>query len=140
MTRAILALLAAFLIVIAAARLAYSLSAGPAGEPAGARAIAPWSRGEMQFVAWNGEEWTAWIRGGTFELKPQNTRKWSRHANRSIAFVDWHGEPWQAKVEGDVFLLARDGDWDGAVERSQAIRYRDWSGRNQLRTALELER
>lgn len=136
MTRVWLGLLAAVLIVVAAARLAYSLTAETGAEPV----HAPWSRDQMRFVAWNGEEWTAWIRGGAFELKPQNTGKWSRHANRSIAFVDRHGEPWQARVEGDVFLLARHGDWDGAVERSDAIRYRDWSGRNQLRTVPELER
>jgi len=136
MTRVALSLLAAFLIVIAAAKLAYSVAAESGAEPVDH----PWSQGKMEFVAWNNEKWTAWIRDGAFELVPQNTDDWSRHSNPTIAFSDWEGEAWQAKIEGNEFVLARRGNWAGPVERSEAIRYNDWSGNNQLRTVPELQR
>jgi len=136
MTRVWLGLLAAFLIVIVAAKLAYSVTA-----ESGARPVdPPWSQDKMEFVAWNNEKWTAWIRDGAFELNPQNTDDWSRHSNPTIAFFDWDGETWQAKVDGQEFLLAPQGNWGGPVERSEAIRYRDWSGNNQLRTVADLQR
>lgn len=136
MTRVALSLLAAFLIVIAAAKLADSVTAESGAEPVDP----PWSQGKMEFVAWNNEKWTAWIRDGAFELVPQNTDDWSRHSNPTIAFFDWDGEAWQAKIEGNEFVLARRGNWTGSVERSEAIRYRDWSGDNQLRTVPDLQR
>jgi hypothetical protein len=136
MTRVALSLLAAFLIVIAAAKLAYSVTAESGAEPVDR----PWSQGNMEFVAWNNEKWTAWIRDGAFELVPQNTDEWSRHSNPTIAFSDWDGEAWQAKIEGNEFVLARRGNWAGPVERSEAIRYHDWSGNNQLRTMPDLQR
>lgn len=136
MTRVALSLLAAFLIVIVAAKLAYSVTAESGAEPVDP----PWSQGKMEFVAWNNETWTAWIRDGAFELVPQNTDDWSRHSNPTIAFFDWDGEAWQAKIEGNEFVLARRGNWAGSVERSEAIRYRDWSGNNQLRTVPDLQR
>jgi hypothetical protein len=94
----------------------------------------------MEFVAWNGEPWTAWIRDGTFQLVPQDSKRWSRHSNPTIAFVDWEGAPWQAKIDGEEFVLARRGDWQEATLRSNAIRYRDWTNSNQLRTAAQLTR
>ncbi|MEX2124700.1 MAG: hypothetical protein WD795_12475 [Woeseia sp.] len=136
MTRVCLGLLAAFIIVIAAARFAYSVTAETGDEPSSA----PWSQGKMEFVAWNEEKWTAWIRDDAFELVPQNTSDWSRHSNPSIAFIDWDGEARQAKIEGNEFVLARRGNWAEAVERSEAIRYRDWSGNSQLRTVPDLQR
>lgn len=129
-------LLAAFLVTIAAARCAYSLSVNTGGQPA----PAPWSLNKMQFLAWNGEQWTAWVRDDRFELDPENTGLWSRHANQSIAFIGWDGEFWQAKIEADEFLLARRGDWSGDPLRSDALRYRDWAGREQLRTVPDLKR
>lgn len=136
MTRVWLGLLAAILIVIAAAKLAYSVTVESGDEPANV----PWSKGKMEFVAWNEGKWTAWIRDGSFELDPQNTGNWSRHSNPSIAYIDWDGEAWQAKIEGNEFVLARRGNWAEAVERAEAIRYRDWSGNNQLRTVPDLQR
>jgi hypothetical protein len=136
MTRVWSGLLVAFLIAIAAAKFAYSVTVESGGEPADA----PWSQDKMEFVAWNEGKWTAWIRGGSFELDPQNTGNWSRHSNPSIAYIDWDGEARQAKIEGNEFVLARRGNWAEAVERSEAIRYRDWSGNNQLRTVPDLQR
>lgn len=136
MTRVWLGLLAAFLFVIGAAKLAYSVTAESGGEPADA----PWSQGKMEFVTWNEGKWTAWIRDGAFELDPQNTGDRSRHSNPSIAYIDWDGEAWQAKIEGQEFVLARRGNWAGSVERSEAIRYRDWSEDNQVRTVPDLQR
>ena len=94
----------------------------------------------MEFVAWNSEEWTAWINDDAFEQLPQNDGKWSRHSNPSLAYTDWDGEKWQAKIEGEEFLLAHHGNWQGPVERAEAIQYRDWKGRNQLRTVAQLRR
>ena len=94
----------------------------------------------MEFEAWNGGEWSAWVLDDTFEQRPHNTTKWSSHANVSLAFIGWHGNPWQAKVDGDNFLLALRGDWQGVTERMSAIRYRDWQGNNQLRTLDQLRR
>lgn len=136
MTRVFLSLLAAFLVVIVAAKVAYSVSTGSGVEPVDR----PWSQDRMEFVSWNNERWTGWIRDDAFELVPQNTKAWSRHANPTIAFFDWDGEAWQAKIDGDEFMLAHRGNWGESVERSEAIRYRDWSGNNQLRTVPDLQR
>jgi hypothetical protein len=94
----------------------------------------------MQFVAWNGARWTAWIRDETFEHVPQDPSRWSRHSNRSLAFIDWEGGPWQAKIDGEEFVLAHRGDWQEPTERATAIRYRDWTGKQQVRTVAQLRR
>jgi hypothetical protein len=129
-------LLVAFLATVAAARLAFESTIPADAEPD----RAPWTHDRMEFVAWNGEPWTAWIRDGTFQLVPQDSKRWSRHSNPTIAFVDWEGAPWQAKIDGEEFVLARRGDWQEATLRSNAIRYRDWTNSNQLRTAAQLTR
>lgn len=136
MTRILALLVAAFLFVIAAAKIAYSVTTGADDGPV----TEPWSQDRMEFVAWNSEKWTATIHDGKFELVPVDTRDWSRHAKSSVAFTNWDGEAWQAKIGDGEFLLARHGNWDGPVERSEAIRYRDWSGNNQIRTVTDLQR
>ena len=136
MGKAVLGFFVALAATIVAARLTFDATstagAGPVNEP--------WAQDKMELVAWNNELWTAWIRAGAFELVPQNTRRWSRHSNATLAFIDWEGEPWQARIDGDTFVLARRGDWQGTTERAGAIRYRDWSTRNQLRTLAQLMR
>ena len=129
-------LFVAALVVIAAARIAYSVSIDPGEVPVNEA----WAQGKMEFVTWNDEKWTAWIHSGEFTQVPQNTDDWSRHSNSSLAFTSWEGEPWQAKIDGDLFLLAYEGNWQGTVDRSEAIRFRDWSGNNRLRTVAELRR
>ncbi len=136
MTKALLGLTAGILLVILAAKVAYNTNTNHGDAPVNEA----WAQGEMQFVSWNNEKWTAWIHNGAFELAPQNKSTWSRHANVSLAFTNWKGEAWQAKIDGDGFLLAYEGDWQGPVEQSEAIRFRDWSGNNQLRTVTELNR
>jgi hypothetical protein len=136
MTNVIMLIVAAYLIAIGAARIAYNVSSDPGDGPVNVA----WSQDSMEFVTWNNGKWTAWIHDGSFELSPQDSGKWTRHANGSIAFTSWDGEPWQAKIDGDSFILAYHGNWQGDVERSDAIRYRDWSGNNQLRTVNELTR
>lgn len=133
---AMYALLAGFLLVIAAAKFSYGVSTDIGDDPQNKA----WSRSTMDFVAWNNEEWTARIHEGKFHLVPQNETDWSRHSNASIAFRDWDGIAWQAKIDGDMFLLARDGDWLEKIERVDALRYRDWAGSNQLRTVADLDR
>jgi hypothetical protein len=131
-----LALLAAFLATVAAARIAFEATA-----PEPARPVAePWAQDRMEFLAWNEARWTGWVRDGRFELVPEDTDRWSRHANPTLAFVGWDGERWQAKLDGDAFVLARRGNWERASERSDAIRYLDWLGRQQIRTVEQLAR
>lgn len=136
MQRSLLGLVAAFLVAIAAAQLAYRFTSDPGDEPV----FDPWAQSKMEFVAWNGTRWTAWIYDDKFEKVPVDSGTWSRHANASIAFTDWNGEPWQAKIDGDNFLLAYQGNWQESTDRSDALRYRDWSGQNQIRTVAELRR
>lgn len=136
MYKVVLGLLAAVLATVVAAKLAFEATVYTGSEPANQ----PWSQDTMQFVAWNHEMWTAWIRGDVFEQLPQNTDKWNRHANTSLAFIDWEGRAWQAKIDGVDFLLAHRGDWEGPTERATAIRYRDWKGKNKLRTVAQLRR
>ena len=136
MTKVLLGLCAALLVTIIGAKLWFDATAAT-GSLVGNQ---PWTQNEMEFVAWNGKRWTAWIRDGAFEQLPQDQSNWSRHAKASLAFIDWEGETWQAKIEGDEFLLAYRGDWQGPIERSKAIRYRDWQGDNQLRTVAQLRR
>ena len=128
--------LAILLAPVLAARLAYSVKSPAAEEPV----YAPWAQNSMEFVTWNGEEWTSWIRDENFEHRPQNTDQWSQYSTGSVAFMDWENTPWQAKIEGDRFLLAHHGDWQGHIEHASAIRYRDWHGNNQLRTVAQLTR
>lgn len=135
-TKWMLGLMAAVLLVVLAARVTYNMNSDHGDAPVNEA----WVQNEMQFVTWNNEKWTAWIHDGEFELAPQNTNMWSRHSNISLAFTDWKGEPWQAKIDGDVFLLAHQGNWQGSVEQSEAIRFRDWSGNKQLRTVTDLNR
>lgn len=134
--RVLVGLVGAFLVAIAAAQVAYRISTDPGDAPS----REAWSQDRMEFVAWNDDRWTAWIRGDLFEKVPQNTRSWSRHSNASIAYRDWDGEAWQAKIDGDEFLLARRGNWDDEIRRSPAIRYRDWAGNEQIRTVADLRR
>ena len=136
MNRVLLVLAAAFLAVTLAARVAYRVNTDLGDEPVNEA----WVQDKMEFVAWNGEQWTAWIHDEAFELVPQNTDGWSRHANRTIAFTDWEGEPWQARVNGDEFLLAHRGNWNEDTILSAAVRYRDWSGEERLRTVKDLRR
>lgn len=136
MSKVVVIVVAAFLATIIAAQLAYQANPNTHGNPGNQ----PWAQGQMEFVAWNDEKWTAWIRGEKFEQLPQNSSKWSRHSNPSLAFIDWDGEAWQAKIDEGVFLLAHHGDWNGTIERAPAIRYRDWKGNKQLRTVAQLRR
>jgi hypothetical protein len=136
MAKIVLSLLAAFLATIVAAGFTYRATASTGTAPA----VQPWALNKMEFVAWNDERWTAWIRDGAFEQLPQNNQKWSRHLNPSLAFTDWDGEAWQAKIDGEEFLLAYRGDWNGPIERASAMRYRDWSGENEMRTVAQLRR
>ena len=136
MVRVVLSLLASVLVIIVAAKLTFHATAYTGAEPANE----PWAQNTMDFVAWNDEKWSAWIRDDVFELVPQDKVQWTRHANASLVFVDWEGQEWQAKIDGDEYLLALRGDWKGATERAAAIRYRDWHGENQLRTVAQLKR
>jgi hypothetical protein len=136
MTKAVFGLLAAVFIAIAAAKFAYSVSSDVGDEPI----QEAWAQDKMEFVSWNNQQWTAWIHEGVFKQVPQDSARWSRHTNASIAFINWDGEPWQAKIDGETFLLAHHGDWQEPAVQSEAIRYRDWDGNNQLRTVAEIQR
>ena len=120
---------------VVAAKLVYNVTSATA-EPVSL----PWTQNSMEFVTWNGEEWTGWIRDEVFEHRPQNDEDWGNHASPSVAYIDWEGTPIQAKIEGDSFLLAHRGEWQGHIEHEVAIRYRDWNGNNQLRTVAQLRR
>ena len=136
MIKVILGVTAALLATIVAAQLAYNANPNTRGKPG----HQPWAQTRMEFVTWNNERWTTWIREDKFEQLPQNSERWSRHSNSSLAFIDWEGEAWQAKIDDDVFLLAYRGDWNGIIERSSAIHYRDWTGNKKLRTVAQLRR
>jgi hypothetical protein len=101
---------------------------------------APWAQDRMEFVAWNGQRWTAWWLDDRFELTPQTEGKWHRHANTSIAYIGWDGAQWQARVDGDEFLVAYKGEWHGHVETVNSLRYLDWSGERRIRTVSQLTR
>ena len=136
MIKVALGLLAAVLATVVAAKLVYDATAYTSAAPINR----PWAQTSMEFVAWNGTQWTAWVRDGVFVQRPQGDGRWSAHSNVSLAVVDWEGKPWQAKMDEDAFLLAHRGEWAGSVERRSAIRYRDWNGTNQLRTLIQLRR
>ncbi len=119
-----------------AAKLAYNVKSYAGDEVVNA----PWAQNSMEFVTWNGEPWTSWIRDEQFEHRPENEEQWGQHSTGSVAFMDWENTPWQAKIEGDSFLLAHHGNWQGHTEHANAIRYRDWQGKNQIRTVTQLRR
>ncbi len=136
MIKVVLGLSAAVLTIVVAAKVAFEVTVYTGAQPDNQ----PWAQNSMEFVTWNGEKWTAWIRDGAFEHRPQNEGQWSSHANASLAFIDWEGRPWQVKINSDALLQAHRGDWKGSTERVTAIRYRDWEGNNQLRTLAQLKR
>jgi hypothetical protein len=131
--KVVVGLCLALFATVLAARLAFEAS--QAGNQPGLQA---WAEDRMQFVSWNGDKWTTWIRGSKFELVPQDAGDWSRHSNSSLAFIGWDGEPWQAKIDEKGFVLALRGNWHGTTQHASAIRYRDWQGENQLRTVAQL--
>ena len=132
MIKVVLVLSAAVFAAILGAKLMYDATVHTGTEPA----KQPWAQNTMEFMAWNGEKWTTWIRDNKFEHRPQNDTLWSPHANTSLAFIGWEGEPWQVKITSDATTLAHRGDWKGATEQVTAIRYRDWKGEKQLRGAV----
>lgn len=136
MGRAFVLLVAAVVCTVIAAKLAFDYTTASHREPA----QQPWAQDSMQFVTWNGERWSAWIRDGIFELRPEHMGKWSSHSNASLAFLDGEGNNWQAKIDGEMFVLADRGDWEGPTQQAAAIRYRDWMGQEQLRTVAQLGR
>ena len=122
MTRVLAVLLAAVLAAILASETATvrtALRLGIATASTSQLPSQPWAQDSMQFVAWDDERWTAWIRDDKFELTPRAEGRWQHHANASLAFTDWEGKPWQAKIEGQQFLLAYRGDWKGRIERAE---------------------
>ena len=135
MVKAVLGLATGVLFTILAAKLAFDATAHTGAAPTNE----PWALASMEFVTWNGEKWTGWVRDEASELMPQNEVKWRRHAKGSLAFLDWGGHKWQAKIDGEEFLVAHRGAWEES-ERAAAIRYRDWNGENQLRTVAQLRR
>lgn len=136
MAKGFMGLIIAMIITVIAANLAFRAQSST-DEP---EANAPWSQDRMQFVAWNGNHWTAWINDSQFVQTPETTGRWSSHTKPGIAYIDWDGENWQAKVSGEEFIIAYRGNWSGPTERVPAIRYQDWAGRNQLRTVGQLNR
>jgi len=136
MFKIVLGVVAAVLATVVMAKLTFDATVDTGSRPVNT----PWAQNTMQFVAWNQERWTAWIRDDLFEQSPQDTGRWSRHANPSIAYLDWEGNAWQAKIDGDLFLLAPAGNWQGNIKRAKAIRYRDWQGIQRLRTVTQLRR
>ena len=136
MARALLGLSTVVVITILAARFAYNVSTDIGDDPV----QEAWAQNKIEFVTWNNEKWTGWIHDGTFELIPQDSSHWSRHASPSIAFTNWAGESVQAKIDDDSFVLAAEGNWQDETARAEAIRYLDWNGNNQLRTVADLQR
>ena len=76
MIKVVLGLSTVVLATVVAAKLAYDVTTytgdGPVNQP--------WAQNSMELVAWNGEKWTAWVRESSFEQRPQNDEKWSRHS------------------------------------------------------------
>ena len=134
--KVILAIAVIALTPVVLAKLAFNATSYNGAEPISE----PWVQNSMEFITWNGEKWTGWIRDDAFEHRPLNAAKWSKHSNTSLAFMDWDNTPHQAKIDGDSFLLAHHGDWNAHTERANAIRYRDWQGKNQIRTLDQLKR
>ena len=85
---------------IVAAKLVFDATSYTGSEPVNE----PWVQSSMEFVTWNGEKWTGWVRSEGFELRPQNEGRWSQHSNSMLAFMDWEGAPWQVRIDGDSFL------------------------------------
>ena len=134
--KAIIGLIVAFALSVMGARLAFEAS----GPDEASSTAAPWAQNKMEFIAWNGQRWTAWLRDGNFELTPENEGNWHRHANSSIAYIGWGGEPIQARLHGEQFQIAHRGEWHAAVEEVEAIHYIDWSGVRRVRSVEQLTR
>jgi hypothetical protein len=91
----------------------------------------------MEFVTWNGSNWTTWVRDEAFEHRPQHEGTWHPHAKPTLSYINWDGEPTKATIDGQTFVVAPHGM---GSSRQDAIRYRDWDGENRLRTYNQLQR
>ena len=69
---------------ILAAKLVFNITSSTGAEPVNQ----PWVQNSMEFVTWNREKWTGWVRNEDFALRPQNEGKWSQHSNSMLAFMD----------------------------------------------------
>jgi hypothetical protein len=136
MGKGLLALAVLFVATIVGSSLAFDLKTASTRE-AGSE---PWALQRMEFVSWNNDRWTAWVKDDSFEHTPEESGYWHRHSNASLAFIDWDGELWQAKVAEESFILAHRGDWNMPTESVSALRYLDWSGEKQIRTLAQLSR
>ncbi|MCH2336897.1 MAG: hypothetical protein MK316_06485 [Pseudomonadales bacterium] len=133
MTKIVLGIFAAALCTIVAAKIAYDAS----GHPSSATVNEPWAQHKLEFVTWNGSNWTAWIRDEAFEHRPQKEGKWHSHAKRTLSYINWQGTPTKATIDGEAFMVTPHGV---DSSRQDAIRYRDWDGENRLRTFNQLQR
>ena len=118
MAKVVLSSLAAVLAAIFAARVLYNTTAETDIEPI----PRPWAQHAMEFVTWNDERWTAWIRKDKFELLPREEGRWQRHTNVSLAFIDWQGQPWRrptarATLPGIAGRCSEDSraDWRSSI-------------------------
>ena len=114
MTKIVLGILAAAICTIVGAKLAFEATAHATPHAVNEAGV----QNKMEFVTWNGNQWTAWIRDGAFEHRPHEEGNWHPHANSTLAFIDWNG----------------------SIQRESALRYRDWAGENRLRTVKQLQR
>ena len=136
MGKGLLALAVVFVATVLGSTLAFELKTARTHESG----VEPWALQRMEFVSWNNDRWTAWVKDGSFEHTPEESGYWHRHSNSSLAFVNWDGEPWQAKVAEGSFILAHRGDWSMPTESVSALHYLDWSGQKQVRTLAQLTR
>ncbi|MBH97822.1 MAG: hypothetical protein CMM56_05150 [Rhodospirillaceae bacterium] len=136
MVKGLLALSAVFVATVIGSVLAFELKTASIHETGNEA----WAHQKMEFVSWNNERWTAWVKDDSFEHTPESSGYWHRHSNPSLAFIDWNGEPWQAKIAEDSFVIANRGDWSMPTETVEALHYLDWSGQRQIRTLAQLSR
>ena len=65
MNKVVLALLTAVLLTIAAAKFTFEVRAHQGVEPGNEA----WANSKMEFVSWNQQKWTAWIREDIFSKR-----------------------------------------------------------------------
>ncbi|MFT5570579.1 MAG: hypothetical protein ACI8QD_002160 [Cyclobacteriaceae bacterium] len=80
----------------------------------------------VNYVSWDGQNWTAKLKGNTF-VHAKNGDFSTSHQDEIINYVFSDGSQWTAKVSGNTFTHARNGDFSTS-HQDVLLGYVTWGG------------
>ncbi|MEL6815134.1 MAG: DUF4751 family protein, partial [Cyanobacteria bacterium J06598_3] len=82
---------------------------------------------QIEYVAWDGSQWTARKEGNTFV---HTSSSGSSYKSKQLNYIS-SGNNWSARLDGDTFIHAREGNFDKKSHRDSIIGYKKWDGTEQ---------